>query len=164
MEFDDLVVSVLIELKPSSPVTGQMMLSFDNLLKKNDDGFKSGPFSVECTAGGITKLMMNKLGNQGIGDITDYDVNLDHVEDYSGLSTVKFKDPGEYSYDKMYLSAMDMKNYDKFASERQAERYEITEFDNDTVKGWLDADDEEILYLSIPANPGWEIKVDGKKA
>ena len=38
------------------------------------------------------------------------------------------------------------------------------EFDNDTVKGWLDADDEEILYLSIPANPGWEIKVDGKKA
>lgn len=154
----------VITLTPSAPVTGQMMLSFDNLLKKNDDGFQSGPFSVECTAGGITKLMMNKLGNQGIGDITDYDVNLDYVEDHSGPIKVKFRNPGEYSYDKMYLSAMDMNNYEKYALERQSERYEITEFENDTVKGWLDADEEEILYLSIPANLGWEIKVDGKKA
>ena len=154
----------VITLRPTVPVTGQMMLSFDNLLKKNDEGFKSGPFSVECTAGGITKLLMNKLGNQGIGDITDYDVNLDYVTDYSEPINVKFRDIGEYSYDRIYLSAMDMNNYEKFASERQAEKYEITEFGSDTVKGWLDADDEEILYLSIPANLGWEIKVDGKKA
>lgn len=154
----------VVTLQPAYPVTGQMMLSLNKLLKANNAGFVSGPFSLECSAGGVTKLLMNKLGNQGIGDIEDYDASLDYVENYTGKITLKFKDKGQYSYDSIKLSAMDMRNYEQYAAERQESRFEITEMDSDVVEGSIDAESDEILYLSIPANMGWTAKIDGKKA
>ena len=155
--------NAVITLHPSVPVTGQMMLSFDNLLKSNNQGFASGPFELECKAGNVRKLLMNKLGNQGIGDIEDYDVNLDYVEGYNGDINLTFRSAGEYTFDRIYISAMGMDNYDTYAKERQTEKFDLTRFEPDLVEGDIKAESDEILYLSIPANMGWSAYVDGSK-
>ena len=152
-----------LTLRPDARITGQLMLSFDNLVKKNSGEFISGPFELEINAGDIKKVMMNKLGNQGIGDIVDYDVNLDYIQDRTEDIVITFRNSGEYTYDKMYLSAMDMSNYEKYAAERQSRKFEITEFDNDIIKGKTDSDDNEVLYFSIPADVGWSVYIDGEK-
>ena len=153
-----------VTVHPSRTVKGQMFLSFDGLYKTSGDGLASDPFTIDCKAGDIEKVLMNKLGNQGISDIVDYDVNLDYWDAFNGDITLTFDKAGEYEFSRMYMSEMDMTNYDKYASALQEEKFDISSFGNDTVEGSIEAENDEIVYFSIPADIGWTVYVDGEKA
>ena len=57
---------------------------------------------------------------------------------------------------------VDADNFVKSYDELKSGEMEITEFSDTTISGKFTADDNEILYTSIPYDKGWSVTLDGK--
>ena len=58
--------------------------------------------------------------------------------------------------------------FDREAYQRDIERLktnqlQVTKFRDDYIQGTVTAEDNQVLFTSIPYEPGWTVKVDGKK-
>ncbi len=152
-------------LYPEKPVTNcQMVLSADNLLRVNEDGEEIGDFYFKASSGTRTAAANNKKNNQTIAGIKDYDLNLGYYEDFKGRLKVRFKQTGNYTFDRLYISAMKVSNYDRYAKARLETKYDISQYDAEHVKGTVDMAKEGLVFFSIPAYTNWEVYVDGEKA
>ena len=138
----------------------QLMLSFDNLVL--NDGDEMDVAAVVDGSERIEHMHMWK-SNQSIADVCDFDVNLGYYDSLNGTVTITFEQAGTYTYDSLYLSAMGAGNYDKYALQREAQRLDVSEYDDRHVSGTVNMTEDGILYLSIPKYGNWEIYVDGEK-
>ena len=139
----------------------QLVVSFDNLRRVSDDGRDVGDFKVKCKKDDKQVEANNKKNNQTISGIVDYDLNMGYYEDFSGRLMIKFSKPGRYVFDRLYVSAMSTENFDKYAAERCASVYEVTDRKSDIVSGTLDAKSDGWLFLSMPVNTNWNVFIDG---
>ena len=139
----------------------QLVVSFDNLRRVSDDGRDVGDFKVKCKKDDKQVEANNKKNNQTISGIVDYDLNMGYYEDFSGRLMIKFSKPGRYVFDRLYVSAMSTENFDKYAAERCASVYEVTDRKSDLVSGTLDAKSDGWLFLSMPVNTNWNVFIDG---
>ena len=83
---------------------------------------------------------------------------------YSGRIRIVLEDEGEYTYDDLRLSAMAGANYDKYAQQCEDEKFVISSYREETVKGTVDVDEESIVFFSIPSYNNWHVYVDGQEA
>lgn len=144
----------------------QLFLSFDNLVKQQPhliDQYSETPFTITAAAGNTEKAIMNKLGNQGIFGIIDFDVNLGYYDAYDGTITITFKDSGEYTYDDIYVSAMKKDVFDSYAPQCQNAKLKVKKYDSESITGTVTMEKAGLLYYAVPDNRGWKITVDGKK-
>ncbi|MGX8774346.1 MAG: YfhO family protein [Bacillota bacterium] len=137
----------------------QLILSFDNLQRAG-----SSDITITCQNEKLTQMAMNDSSNQTIPGICNYDLNMGYYEDYDGTIRVVLEDAGVYTFSDMYLSAMAGDNFDKYAQQCEDEKYVISSYDEENVKGTVDVDKESIVFFSIPAYGNWHVYLDGEEA
>ena len=106
--------------------------------------------------------MCRKGKNQALTDIDDYNINLGYYKDASGQIRIRIDNLGEYSFRSLKVYAVPMDVYQENAPKLQQNRYRITGFTDDRVKGTVNAQKDSVLFLSILDNPGWKVRIDGK--
>ncbi len=153
-----------ITIAVESVKDSQLVVSFDNLMRNCEDGEQSESFTIKCNRAALKKMAINEISNQAIAGIRDYDLNMGYCKDFSGLLTISLSKKGTYTFDRMYVSAMSCENFDRWARSCEANRLELTSFDEWHAKGTVYTEDAGILYLSMPVNDNWEVYVDGNKA
>ena len=136
----------------------QLIVSFDNLKRTGSEEIKC---SVRTDK--LSQTILNDNSNQTIPGRCDYNVNLGYYDDYSGTIRITIFYPGEYTFDKLYVSAMSADLFDKYAKERQDSLYQITDYNEEMVKGTVDLSKDSIVYFSIPSYKNWDVYVDGVK-
>ena len=145
--------------KAGSVTNSQVIVSFDNLKKHNGKAM-----TITCSDGKVSEMVRRESNNQSIPNVVNFDMNMGYRDGELGEMTITFKKAGVYSYDRMYISAMDAANFDQFAEERIAEKYEIANFDNRNVSGSIDMKHDGVVFFSIPQMRNWDIYIDGEKA
>lgn len=105
-----------------------------------------------------------KDGNTGLNDVTDYNLNLGYYDSFEGDITIHLNNAGHYTYQGIKVYAIPVSTYEDSLSTLDQSKFQLTSFDNDTVKGTVDNDEDTLLYFSILNNAGWHVYVDGKKA
>lgn len=137
----------------------QLIVSFDNLLHTG-----SNDIDISCSNSKLYQMAMNDSSNQTIPGICDYDLNMGYYDYYNGTIKITIGDPGEYTFDKLYVSAMSADLYDKYAEERVEEKYNIKSYGEEYVDGTVDVDEDSIVFFSMPVYSSWQFYVDGKHA
>ncbi|MCD8019298.1 MAG: YfhO family protein, partial [Clostridiales bacterium] len=97
------------------------------------------------------------------GDIDGYMLPIGAVEAGSTI-TVSFKLKGETESGYVRLSAanFDEMLYEELADVMTSQAFEITEMTSDAISGTVTAGEDQTLFLSIPYDTGWKIRVDGE--
>ena len=120
-------------------------------------------FTIYASRGLVEKDAMCRKGkNQALTDIDDYNINLGYYKDASGQIRIRIDNLGEYSFRSLKVYAVPMDVYQENAPKLQQNRYRITGFTDDRVKGTVNAQKDSVLFLSILDNPGWKVRIDGK--
>ena len=141
----------------------QLVVSFDNLRRNAKDGSEGGSYLLYAENGKVKSEVLNQHSRQGISGLVNHDMNMGHCSgDYE--ITIKFPYKGNYTFDKLYVSAMSTECFDRHASECAANGYEVSEYNEKEVTGTIDTDSDGILFLSIPEHTNWDVYVDGVKA
>ncbi len=142
----------------------QMVVSFDNLRRYNAEGTEVGDFYLSCVSAKLTAGASNSKNNQTIPDITDFDLNMGYYDNYTGNLKIHFNKAGTYTFDKLYVSAMKVANYDKYAAARAAGSYRVSDYNWKQVNGTVKAVEDGLLFISIPVNGNWKVYIDGERA
>lgn len=137
----------------------QLIVSFDNLLRTG-----SRNVDISCSNEKLYQMAMNDSSNQTIPGICDYDLNMGYYDSYSGTMKITIGDPGEYTFDRFYISAMSVDLYDKYAEKRVKEKLNIQSYAEESVEGMVDVEEESIVFFSMPVFSSWKFYVDGKQA
>ena len=107
---------------------------------------------------------------RGFSDIDDITVNFGNGGKETDVIKVILKrlpmnvPDVHISYDDLSVYAVPNSSYQKAAEALVPGKLNIETFDNDYIKGTVNAEKDGILYLSILDNNGWDVYVDGKKA
>lgn len=74
---------------------------------------------------------------------------------------------GEYSILNLSITGIDQSNkiytYKEKIKERRKDAFQILNFNQDYIKGYIKLDSSKILFLSIPYDENWELYVDGER-
>jgi uncharacterized membrane protein YfhO len=149
---------------PKDVPAGQIIVSFDGFERLYDDGSGGNNLVLYVGDSKIEKSNWRKNNNQTLVGLNHYDINLGYREDYKDEITVRLAEAGQYKFDEIHLSSMSASLYEKYASERVKNRYNVTSFDNRQIKGTVDMQKDGILFFSMYDYDNWDIYVDGKKA
>lgn len=155
-----------ITIKTKSVKDAQLMLSFDHLYRKKWDG-NSKPFDMHIDTGTIVNETMNESNkNQTLAGISDYDLNMGYYDkEKKGLNiTISFSKKGKYYFDRMYMSAMSTEIFDKYAAQRQKNKFSISQFNSKIVSGKTESEKDGIVFFSVPKYDNWDVYIDGEKA
>ena len=141
----------------------QLLVSFDDLLRNSKDGKNGSSYEIYASDDRIRRTVLNHKSRQGVRGLKDHDINMGHV---SGDERVRISlsDKGDYTFSKMYVSAMSVENYDRHAAECMEQRLDVESFSDKLVKGQVFAKEDGILFLSMYAAENWDIYIDGQKA
>lgn len=150
-----------VTIRVDGVTDSQLIVSFDNLRRLNESGDSIGDFKIKASNSKLKFDVTNKWNNQSIPGIVDFDLNMGHYETYSGNIKIKLSKAGTYEFDRLYVSAMSVDNFDKYAQERMKSVYEVTERKSDKVTGTVNAADDGWLFLSMPINDNWNVFIDG---
>lgn len=142
----------------------QLMVSFDNLVKVDDNGRDVGNFYFSAGTDRKVSGANNKKNNQTIAGIRDYDLNVGYYDDFSGKVRITFENVGTYTYDRLYISAMSEANYDMYASKRIEEKFNVDSYSDEEVTGTAELSNDGYLFFSVPFNSNWSIYIDGCRA
>ena len=141
---------------------GQLMISFDDLLRDSPDGEESEPYEINAWDSRVTKTVLNQHSRQGVSGLKNHDLNMGNISGNDDI-TICLSREGTYTFDRFYVSSMSNENYDKHASECMENALDVKEYDDKHVEASVDTDEEGILFLSIPAHDNWDVYVDGEK-
>lgn len=167
--FDDNTIDVsedmgYVDIYVSDVKDSQLMVSFDNLVKVDDNGRDVGNFYFSAGTDKKVSGANNKKNNQTIAGIRDYDLNVGYYEDFSGKVRITFENVGTYTYDRLYISAMSTANYDMYASKRIEEKFNVDSYSDEEVTGTAELSNDGYLFFSVPFNSNWSIYIDGCRA
>lgn len=148
-------------MKVNDAPAGQLVVSFDNLIKGT--GSVSTSFKMKCENERLRETVDNEQTNQSIYNVRDYNLNMGYYDGYNGTIKVSFLQSGEYTFDDIRISSMNMDIYDKYAKARSNEPFKIESYDNKSVKGTVDLDKDGFVFFSITKSNNWDVYVDGQK-
>lgn len=142
---------------------GQLMLSFDNLLRNSKKGSDGGSYELHARDDRVAKVVINQHSRQGVAGLRNHDISMGSVLGADKIQ-ITLSDKGTYTYDRFYVSSMSNANYDKFASACMENRLDVSSYDDRQVTASVDTGSDGILFLSIPAHDNWDVYIDGAKA
>ena len=93
-----------------------------------------------------------------------YAVNLGYQEQIEGQIELAFENAGTYSFDKLEVVCMPVKNLSSDLEKLKEVSLKEYEFDVNTIRGSIDLNEERYLVLSVPYSQGWKAYVDGNEA
>lgn len=114
--------------------------------------------------GFVTKRIINADGdNQGIAGIKDFIANLGYYKSTEGNITINFKNVGDYTYDSIEVVAVSQDNFNSQANKLGKNRLAVSTLHDNYIKGTVNAENDGLLYLSVPYTKGWKVFIDGKE-
>ena len=141
----------------------QLVVSFDDLRRNAKGDGEGGSYLLYADNGTVESEVLNQHSRQGISGLVNHDLNMGHCSgDYEITVSLPYK--GDYTYDRLYVSAMSTASFDRHASECVKNAYEVTAYNDKRVEGTIDTDGDGILLISIPEHAGWDVYVDGSRA
>lgn len=141
----------------------QLVVSFDNLLLNSKDGIDGGSYEIYAEDGRVLKHVVRQKSRQGVAGLKNHDINMGHLKGDDDIR-ITLTSKGTYTFDRLYVSAMSLANYDRYASKCTDSRFRVRDYSDRKVEGTVSSDEGGILFLSIPAHDNWDVYVDGVKA
>ena len=142
----------------------QLVVSFDGLLRGANDG-QSKSFVLHAKNEFVNEMADNKINNQAIPFIRDYDLNMGYYDSYeNGRIKITLSKKGNYEYESLRVRAMDASLFDKYEEKLSASKLDIESYGNEEVNGSVSCSKPGVLYLSISDYHNWDIYIDGEKA
>ncbi len=142
----------------------QLVVSFDGLLRGAEDG-QSKSFVLHAKNEFVNEMADNKINNQAIPFIRDYDLNMGYYDSYeNGRIKITLSKKGNYEYESLKVRAMDASLFDKYEKKLSANKLDIEGYGNEEVNGTVSCRKPGVLYLSISDYHNWDIYIDGEKA
>lgn len=120
------------------------------------------------TPGGFDSITVNNDGNRVDGGISakDYAITFPMGEAQSGHTaslTITAASDKPNGSGNIMVYALNKKVWDEDYAKLADEPLNLTKFSDSKMKGTITANNNGILYLSIPYDGGWKLTVDGKK-
>lgn len=142
----------------------QLVVSFDGLLRGSDEE-QSHSFELRAKNEYVSEMADNKINNQAIPFIRDYDLNMGYYESYSnGRIKIILSNKGKYRCDSIRVRAMDASLFDKYENRLSANKLNIESYGDEEVNGAVSCRRPGVLFLSISDYHNWRIYIDGEKA
>ena len=101
-------------------------------------------------ASGRYQTQLMDLGDLKAGDIVRF--TMEFSEDYSPEGSVS-----------MFLSTLNKDNLSRFRGELQKREMIVTEMTDNTVKGTVHMEKNQLLFTTIPYDEGWRAYIDGEE-
>jgi uncharacterized membrane protein YfhO len=142
----------------------QLVVSFDGLLRGPDEK-QSKSFVIHAKNEFVNEMADNKINNQAIPFIRDYDLNMGYYDSYKdGRIKITLSNKGTYHYEKLRVRAMDASLFDKYEDRLSANMLNIESYGDEEVSGSTSCSRPGVLFLSIYDYHNWRIYIDGKRA
>ena len=142
----------------------QLVVSFDGLLRGSDEE-QSRSFVIHAKNEYVTEMADNKINNQAIPFIRDYDLNMGYYESYSnGRIKITLSKKGKYLCEKLRVRAMDASLFDKYENRLSANKLNIASYGDEEVNGTVSCRRPGVLFVSISDYHNWKIYIDGERA
>lgn len=90
-------------------------------------------------------------------------VNLGYKKEHSGDIKITFSKSGKYKYKSIKVIAVPMNNYVNSVKKLQKNKFKLTSYKNNYLKGNIKVESNGILQFSTPYTKGWTAFVDGQK-
>lgn len=76
---------------------------------------------------------------------------------------LRFKEKGTYTFDKINIQTIDMKNYTNYIDKLKKHQLSDIEYGSNFISGNIEAPTDGVMLFAIPYDKGWTVEVDGKK-
>ncbi len=134
-----------VTAKISAPKNGHLYL-YANSRKVDDIMIKSEIIDTNMT---VSDGYILDLGNYNIGDLITVEIPLKTENDSANVDFILF--------------TMDDERFKEGYEILKSGQLEYTQFDETYIKGTFTAQDDEILFTSIPYDKGWSIFIDERE-
>lgn len=119
---------------------------------------------IEFSSGKVKQTLQYKTAlDNYTSDRHDFLVNLGYDENSRAELTVKFKNPGEVSFDKFYLIAQPMDDFAEQVDKLADSGVGDIEVDGDVITFSADREAAGIACISVPYQAGWRATVNGEE-
>lgn len=103
--------------------------------------------------------------NNGEGSVYNYPreqitINIGNQEDYENLSFTL--SPGSYELEEILLTFNPYSSYPEMVNNAKQQSMENITYTGRSIEGTVEAENDSILFLSVPYSSGWKAKVDGE--
>lgn len=105
--------------------------------------------------------VMGDLSNS-YANVHNFLCNLGYSKEHGNSYTIRFSQPGVYTFDKIEILNQSLELLDQWIMARRAADMEYS-FGEDSMLLHINLDRDKMLYASIPYSDGWQVSVDGKK-
>ena len=98
------------------------------------------------------------------GDLDGYMLPIGKVSAGSEVKvTFELKGETEDGYVRLSAADFDQEVFEDFKKTAAEQAFTVTDYSSNSLEGTVDASDNQTLFLSIPYESGWKVKVDGKE-
>lgn len=157
----DKAKSIKMQMSDDVPQNCELYVYIDNLNFKPTGS--SNKYDVKIDYGNISKKqsVADKNTSAYYTKMPGVLINLGYKEQHKGNIKITFTGNGTYTMDSIKLIAVPMDVYDNSLSKLNKTKFEVSEYNNEIIKGYIKNDDNGILQISTPYNEGWKAYVDG---
>ena len=79
------------------------------------------------------------------------------------FQSFELKGETEDGYVRLSAADFDQEVFEDFKKTAAEQAFTVTDYSSNSLEGTVDASDNQTLFLSIPYDSGWKVKVDGKE-
>ena len=98
------------------------------------------------------------------GDLDGYMLPIGKVSAGSEVKvTFELKGETEDGYVRLSAADFDQEVFEDFKKTVAEQAFTVTDYSSSSLEGVVDVSDNQTLFLSIPYDSGWKVKVDGKE-
>lgn len=98
------------------------------------------------------------------GDLDGYMLPIGKVSAGSEVKvTFELKGETEDGYVRLSAADFDQEVFEEFKQTAAEQAFTVMDYSSNSLEGTVDASDNQTLFLSIPYDSGWKVKVDGKE-
>ena len=98
------------------------------------------------------------------GDLDGYMLPIGKVSAGSEVKvTFELKGETKDGYVRLSAADFDQEVFEEFKQTAAEQAFTVTDYSSNSLEGTVDASDNQTLFLSIPYDSGWKVKVDGKE-
>ena len=109
----------------------------------------------------VTQMNFNEKYHM-YGQKEDYLFNLGYSDAPSTRMTIRFSDPGIYTFDKLQVQCQPMQNVNTKLAKLAETNVDDLQFSTNEISASVDSDKPTSMFLSVAYADGWSAKVNGQ--